>query len=197
MVSQDPDVRVLLHPKFWPPLLQLFEALFWPKRRPKILIFHPTRNFGHFWAALKQNTEENQDEKRKDSQCDKERQEEHEEHTTEERKTENGKTQGPKNCLILDPSNCGQFNFSSPQGEALRQKPETLKEKETNEFVLSLFFLFPCFVFVLFPKKLSGKTRSWPKLVMGLAKMDRGRQHASPITCRTHGFPTSLRFCCL
>ena len=33
-------------------LFQLLEALFWPKRRPKILNFYPTRNFGHFWAAL-------------------------------------------------------------------------------------------------------------------------------------------------
>ena len=32
------------------PFFQLSEALFWPKRRPKILNFHPTRNFGHFWA---------------------------------------------------------------------------------------------------------------------------------------------------
>ena len=44
-------------PKFWSilgrsPLLQLSEALFWPKRKPKILNFCPTRNFGHFWAAL-------------------------------------------------------------------------------------------------------------------------------------------------
>ena len=51
------DVRVLPHPKFWSilgrsPLFQLSEALFWPKRRPKILNFYPTRNFGHFWAAL-------------------------------------------------------------------------------------------------------------------------------------------------
>ena len=34
------------------PLLQLLEALFWPKRRPKILNFCPTRNFGHSWASL-------------------------------------------------------------------------------------------------------------------------------------------------
>ena len=39
--------------QFWAdPIFQLFEALFWPKRRPKILNFYPTRNFGHFWAAL-------------------------------------------------------------------------------------------------------------------------------------------------
>ena len=35
-----------------PPFFQLFEALFGPKRRPKILNFYPTRNFGHFWASL-------------------------------------------------------------------------------------------------------------------------------------------------
>ena len=51
------DVRVLPHPKFWPilgrsPLFQLLEALFWPKGRPTILNFYPTRKFGHFWAAL-------------------------------------------------------------------------------------------------------------------------------------------------
>ena len=34
------------------PFFQLFEALFRPKRRPEILNFYPTRNFGHFWAAL-------------------------------------------------------------------------------------------------------------------------------------------------
>ena len=38
---------------FGPTLLfQLLEALFWLKRRPTILNFYPTRNFGHFWAAL-------------------------------------------------------------------------------------------------------------------------------------------------
>ena len=37
--------------QFWAdPIFQLFEALFWPKMRPKILNFYPTRNFGHFWA---------------------------------------------------------------------------------------------------------------------------------------------------
>ena len=51
------DVRVSPHPKFWSilgrsPLFQLSEALFLPKRKPKILNFHPTRNFGHFLAAL-------------------------------------------------------------------------------------------------------------------------------------------------
>ena len=35
------------------PFFQLLEALFWPKRRAKILIVHPTQNFGHFWALLK------------------------------------------------------------------------------------------------------------------------------------------------
>ena len=45
------------HNEFWPilgrsPLSQLLETLFWSKRRPKILNFYPTRNFGHFWAAL-------------------------------------------------------------------------------------------------------------------------------------------------
>ena len=39
--------------QFWADeLFQLLEALLWPKRRPKILNFYPTRNFGHFWAAL-------------------------------------------------------------------------------------------------------------------------------------------------
>ena len=39
--------------QFWAdPIFQLFEALFWPKRRPKILNFNPTRKFGHFWAQL-------------------------------------------------------------------------------------------------------------------------------------------------
>ena len=52
----------LRYPGFTPPdffvnfgptqFFQLFEALFWPKERPKILNFYPTRNFGHFWAAL-------------------------------------------------------------------------------------------------------------------------------------------------
>ena len=38
--------------KFWAdPLFQLLE-LSWPERRPKILKFCPTRNLGHFWAAL-------------------------------------------------------------------------------------------------------------------------------------------------
>ena len=51
------DVRVLLHPKFssilGPTVLfQLLEALFWPKRRPKMLKFYPTQNFGHFWTTL-------------------------------------------------------------------------------------------------------------------------------------------------
>ncbi len=32
------------------PLFQLLEALFWPKRRPKMLKFYPTQNFGLFWA---------------------------------------------------------------------------------------------------------------------------------------------------
>ena len=49
------DCRVLPHPDFFvnfgpTPFFQLFEALFWPKRRPKIWNFHPTRNFGHFLA---------------------------------------------------------------------------------------------------------------------------------------------------
>ena len=47
----------LHHIEFWLflgriPLFQLLDALFWPKRRPTILNFYPTRNFGHFWAAL-------------------------------------------------------------------------------------------------------------------------------------------------
>ena len=51
------DIRVLPHPIFSlifgpTPLFELLEALFWPKRRPEILNFYPTRNFGHFWAAL-------------------------------------------------------------------------------------------------------------------------------------------------
>ena len=39
--------------QFWAdPIFPLLEALFWPKRRPQILIFDHTQNFGHFWAAL-------------------------------------------------------------------------------------------------------------------------------------------------
>ena len=34
------------------PFFQLSEALFWPKRRPKILNFYPTRNFGHLGRPL-------------------------------------------------------------------------------------------------------------------------------------------------
>ena len=34
------------------PLFQPLGAFFWPKRRPTILNVYPTRNFGHFWAAL-------------------------------------------------------------------------------------------------------------------------------------------------
>ena len=41
------DVRVLPTPLF-----QLLEALFWPKRRPNMLKFYTTQNFGHLWAAL-------------------------------------------------------------------------------------------------------------------------------------------------
>ena len=33
------------------PLFQLLEAFFCPKRRPKILNFHPTPNCGHFWVG--------------------------------------------------------------------------------------------------------------------------------------------------
>ena len=34
------------------PHFSAVRSTFWPKRRPKILNFYPTRNFGHFWAAL-------------------------------------------------------------------------------------------------------------------------------------------------
>ena len=50
---------------FWAALLQMSvffptrnfqqfwaDALFWPKRKPKMLKFCPTHNFGHFWAAV-------------------------------------------------------------------------------------------------------------------------------------------------
>ena len=55
------DVRVLPHPKiftnFGPtPLFQLLEALLWPKKRSKFLIFYPTRNFGHL-TRKHQNTQ--------------------------------------------------------------------------------------------------------------------------------------------
>ena len=33
-------------------LFQLFEALFWPKKRPNMLNIYPTENFCLFWAAL-------------------------------------------------------------------------------------------------------------------------------------------------
>ena len=50
------DVRVLPHPIFSSilgrPIFQLFEALFWPKKRPKMLKYYPTKNFGHFLGRL-------------------------------------------------------------------------------------------------------------------------------------------------
>ena len=50
------DFRVLPHPIFSSilghPIFSAVRSTFLAKIRPKILIFYPTQNFDHFWAAL-------------------------------------------------------------------------------------------------------------------------------------------------